>query len=317
MQIFPLNIVPKSPNFDFIKYRILFYIISTILVFLSVFYILFYKLNFGIDFIGGTLIELDTREEINIENLRKALSPLKIGDILVQEVNNDNRNYSIKLSSKKNNLLESIELIKSELKKSLNIEPIYKKIDFVGPQVSQKMISSGIISICLSILSIMFYIWIRFNLFFSIGIFFILIHNLTICIGFISIFQYEFSLGTIAALLTIIGYCVNDSIVIYDKIRHNLSQKYSYKPKDLINKSTNLTLSRTVITSLSTLAANLALILFGGEAIRSFASLVFFGVFIGTYASIFISNTLLYELIAIKYFKIYINKKISHENTSK
>jgi len=189
--------------------------------------------------------------------------------------------------------MENIALIKKALQEKFPYEFDYRKVDFVGPQVGDQMIKSGSMAMVLSFLAIMIYIWIRFEWNFGIGVLIALLHDVVLSLGFMSITEYDFNLSTIAAILTVIGYSVNDSVVIYDRIRENL-RKYSKKAfSDIINLSVNETLSRTTITVFTTLLANLALILLGGEAIRSFSMLVFVGIFIGTYSSIFISAPIL------------------------
>jgi preprotein translocase subunit SecF len=196
----------------------------------------------------------------------------------------------------------NIALIKKALEENFSYTFDYRKVDFVGPQVGQQMIMSGIMAMVLSFIAIMLYIWVRFEWQFGVGVLIALVHDVIISLGFMSVTKYDFNLSTIAAILTIIGYSVNDSVVIYDRIRDNL-RKFNRKGIDeIINTSINETLSRTTITVLTTLLANLALILLGGEAIKSFSILVFFGIFVGTCSSIFISAPIL-TLFNLKNFK--------------
>ncbi|HJK88497.1 MAG: protein translocase subunit SecF [Alphaproteobacteria bacterium] len=289
MQLFPLKIFPSNTNFDFMRVKNLNYALSVFLFILSLVWIGIYKFNFGIDFAGGISMELRINQTPDLAKMRMILNELNIGEIVLQNFGSD-KDISIRAGiSSEENLMHNIELIKSALKQNFPYEIEYRKVDFVGPQVGNQMIQSGIMAMLLSFLSIMVYIWIRFEWQFGIGVLAALIHDAVLSLGFLSATKLDFNLSTIAAILTIIGYSVNDTVVIYDRIRENL-RKYNKKTiGTIINMSVNETLSRTTITVFTTLLANLALILYGGEAIKSFSVLVFFGILIGTYSSIFIS----------------------------
>jgi preprotein translocase subunit SecF len=289
MQLFPLKIFPSNTNFDFMRVKNLNYALSVFLFILSLLWIGIYKFNFGIDFAGGISMELRINQTPDLAKMRMILNELNIGEIVLQNFGSD-KDISIRAGiSSEENLMHNIELIKSALKQNFPYEIEYRKVDFVGPQVGNQMIQSGIMAMLLSFLSIMVYIWIRFEWQFGIGVLAALIHDAVLSLGFLSVTKLDFNLSTIAAILTIIGYSVNDTVVIYDRIRENL-RKYNKKTiGTIINMSVNETLSRTTITVFTTLLANLALILYGGEAIKSFSVLVFFGILIGTYSSIFIS----------------------------
>ena len=289
MQLFPLKIFPSNTNFDFMRVKNLNYALSIFLFILSVVWVGIYKFNFGIDFAGGISMELRINQTPDLAKMRMVLNELNIGEIVLQNFGSD-KDISIRAGiSSEENLMHNIELIKSTLKQNFPYEIEYRKVDFVGPQVGNQMIQSGIMAMLLSFLSIMVYIWIRFEWQFGIGVLAALIHDAVLSLGFLSVTKLDFNLSTIAAILTIIGYSVNDTVVIYDRIRENL-RKYNKKTiGTIINMSVNETLSRTTITVFTTLLANLALILYGGEAIKSFSILVFFGILIGTYSSIFIS----------------------------
>ena len=289
MQLFPLKIFPSNTNFDFMRVKNLNYALSVFLFILSLVWIGIYKFNFGIDFAGGISMELRIDQTPDLAKMRMILNELNIGEIVLQNFGSD-KDISIRAGiSSEENLMHNIELIKSALKQNFPYEIEYRKVDFVGPQVGNQMIQSGIMAMLLSFLSIMVYIWIRFEWQFGIGVLAALIHDAVLSLGFLSATKLDFNLSTIAAILTIIGYSVNDTVVIYDRIRENL-RKYNKKTiGTIINMSVNETLSRTTITVFTTLLANLALILYGGEAIKSFSVLVFFGILIGTYSSIFIS----------------------------
>jgi preprotein translocase subunit SecF len=302
MQLFPLRFIPESPQFNFLSLNKITYIISISLILFSIVWISIFKFNFGIDFVGGISMEVRTNEEPDLPKMREVLGSIGIGEVVIQNFGTTH-DLSIRVGvSSEENLMNNIALIKSALEKNFSYKFDYRKVDFVGPQVGRQMIMSGAMAMLLSFIGIMLYIWIRFEWQFGVGVLFALVHDVIISLGFMSVARYDFNLSTIAAILTIIGYSVNDSVVIYDRIRDNL-RKYSRKGIDeIINTSINETLSRTTVTVLTTLLANLALILLGGEAIKSFSVLVFFGIFVGTCSSIFISAPIL-TLFNLKNFK--------------
>jgi preprotein translocase subunit SecF len=302
MQLFPLRLLPAKPEFDFIKIKKISYSLSLLTLLISFIWIGMHKFNFGIDFIGGISMEVRTDQEPDLVQMREVLGGLDIGEIVLQNFGTS-KDLSIRIGvSDEAKLMESIILIKQTLADKFPYEFEYRKADFVGPQVGEQTIRSGVMAMVLAFIAIMLYIWIRFEWHFGLGVLLALIHDVILSLGFMSITNYDFNLSTIAAILTVIGYSVNDSVVIYDRIRENL-RKYSRKSvSEIINLSINETLSRTTITALTTLLANLALIVLGGEAIRSFSVLVFVGIFIGTYSSIFISAPIL-TLFNFKKFK--------------
>jgi preprotein translocase subunit SecF len=261
---------------------IIFMIGSLILVFTK-------GLNYGIDFAGGILIEARIDENPDIAKIREVLSS-KINDIHIQESGeNDVQIRVSKASQDQDKLIKKIQNILEE-----NFTKVeYRKIDFVGPQVGSELIFKGFLALFLSFVFIMIYIWIRFDWQFGLGGIFALLHDAIVTIGFFSITGLEFNLTSIASILTIIGYSINDSVVIYDRIRENLRNYQKMDLQLLINSSTNSTLSRTILTASTTLISLLALILFGGEALFSFSVATFFGIALGTYSSIYISAPIL------------------------
>jgi preprotein translocase subunit SecF len=293
MQLFPLRFIPESPKINFLAMNKITYGLSIFLLVFSICWISVFKFNFGIDFVGGISMEVQTSEEPDLAKMREVLGELGIGEVVLQNFGTAH-DLSIRVGvSSEENLMGNISLIKKSLEENFSYKFDYRKVDFVGPQVGQQMIMSGVMAMVLSFIAIMLYIWVRFEWQFGIGVLIALIHDVIISLGFMSVTKYDFNLSTIAAILTIIGYSVNDSVVIYDRIRDNL-RKFSKKGiEEIINTSINETLSRTTITVLTTLLANLALILLGGEAIKSFSILVFFGIFVGTCSSIFISAPIL------------------------
>jgi len=267
------------------KIALIFSIISIIV---SIGLVAFKGLNLGIDFAGGILIEARINQKFATSEIREKLSQ-QIDDIHIQESDNDIIIRVAKPQGEPNLLIEKIKNILVE--NYSNIE--YRKIDFVGPQVGSELIFKGLLALVLSFIFIMIYIWIRFDWQFGVGGIFALIHDTFLTLGFFAITGIEFNLTSIASILTIIGYSINDSVVIYDRIRENLKLHPKIDLSNLINSSTNSTLSRTILTASTTLISLLALILFGGEALFSFSIATFFGILIGTYSSIYISAPIL------------------------
>ncbi len=279
------------------------YAISVALSVASIIALIFFKLNFGIDFAGGINIEARINQVPDLHKMREVLGALNIGEVVLQSFGDEN-DLSIKIggSGNESELQVNIDLIKNAIKSNFAYEVDYRKVDFVGPQVGHQLIIAGLQAMILSFLAIMLYIWIRFEWQFGVGVLIALVHDAIMSLGFMSFMQLDFNLSSIAALLTIIGYSVNDSVVIYDRIRENL-RKYRQKTiEEIINLSVNETLSRTTLTVLTVLLSNFALIIWGGEAIRSFSVTVFFGIIAGTYSSIFISAPIL-TILKVEKFK--------------
>lgn len=293
IRIFPLRIFSEEPKLDFMNFRKISITISLILSIVS-FGLIFSKgFNFGIDFIGGITMDIRTDQEPDIAQMRQVLSDLDVGEVMLQSYGEEN-DLSIRVGvSSEEDLLANIDKIKKSLSENFAYNIEYRKVDFVGPQVGGEMIKSGATSMILAFIAIMLYVWVRFEWQFGVGVLIALVHDVIMGLGFMSYTGYDFNLSTIAAVLTIIGYSVNDSVVIYDRIRENLRKYSRRKISEIINMSINGTLSRTTITVFTTLLANLALIIWGGEAIQSFSVLVFFGVIVGTFSSIFVSAPIL------------------------
>ena len=273
-------------------------IISILIFVLSVLFIFFKGLNFGIDFKGGTLIELRSESKnINISEIRSSLNSMSLGDINVKEFGNKG-DYLIKVEQKEQNNSELIPQIKKTLISNLNSEISFRRVENVGPKVSAELLQSGIIAISLSLIAMLFYIWIRFEWQFSIGSIIALFHDIIITVGIFSVLSLEINLSIIAAVLTIVGYSMNDTVVIYDRIRENLNKYTRLNISETSNLSINETLSRTIITSITTLLALFSIYILGGEILRGFSFAMILGVFIGTYSSIFVAAPVL------KFFKV-------------
>ena len=286
----------KNINFSS-KFRIANFL-SLLFFSISVLFILFKGLNYGIDFKGGTLIELRTdNKNIKISDIRLSLITLNLGDVSVKEFGKEG-DYLIKIEQKteKNNKL--IAEIKKNLVKKLSAEISFRRVEKVGPKVSAELLKSGIVAITLSLAAMLFYIWIRFEWQFSVGSIVALFHDVIITVGIFSILSLEVNLSIIAAVLTIVGYSMNDTVVIYDRIRENLGKYTKLNISETANLSINETLSRTVITSITTLLALISIYILGGEILRGFSLAMILGVIIGTYSSIFVAAPVL------KFFKV-------------
>ena len=278
----------------FNKYYNKFNILSISLVTISLLLLIFKGLNFGIDFKGGTLIELRTSDnKINISSLRDNLNQMNLGDVSIKNFGNEN-DFLIKFENNDNKNI--IEEIKINLDKSFGNSFNFRRVENVGPKVSAELLKSGIIAISVALVLMLIYIWVRFEWQFSLGAILALFHDVIVTLGLFSLLGLEINLSIIAAVLTIVGYSMNDTVVIFDRVRENLRKYSDIKIFELTNISINETLSRTLITSITTLLALLSIFLFGGEILKGFSLAMIFGVIFGTYSSIYIANTVLVRL---------------------
>ena len=281
----PFNLFYKKFNY-----------LSLSLIFVSILFLLFKGLNYGVDFKGGTLIELRTSDNtISISDLRKSFTNMNLGDVSVKNFGNDN-DFIVKFEKKENLEENFIENLKNELKKDLGNSFNFRRVESVGPKVSSELLKSGILAIFLSLGAMLIYIWIRFEWQFSLGAIAAIFHDVIITLGFFSILNLEINLSIVAAVLTIVGYSMNDTVVIFDRVRENLKKFSDIKIFDLTNISINETLSRTIITSATTLLALFSIFIFGGEILKGFSFAMILGVIIGTYSSIYIANPILVML---------------------
>jgi preprotein translocase subunit SecF len=280
---------------NFNKFYKLFNLISLSLVIISILLLFFKGLNFGVDFKGGTLIELRSDDKnINVTSLRSSFSKMNLEDFNVKKFGNEN-DFLIKIE-KKDTSANAIEIIKKELTSSIGGSFNFRRVENVGPKVSAELLKSGVIAIALSLVAMLFYIWIRFEWQFSLGAILALFHDVVITLGLFSLFNLEINLSIVAAVLTIVGYSMNDTVVIYDRVRENLRKFSDIKIFELTNISINETLSRTIITSVTTLLALVSIYLFGGEILKGFSLAMIMGVVFGTYSSIYIANPILVKL---------------------
>ena len=287
-----LRIIKSETNINFMRIKKLTLFISSILFFLSLSLVFIKGLNLGIDFTGGSLIEVRFKENIDLNNLRMKMNKLDLGEIQLQTIGNGN-DIVIKVQDKKNNentQSETIQIIKNNLSDK-SVE--YRRAEFVGPKVGGELVNAGIIAVIFSLIGILIYIWIRFQWNFALGAIIALVHDVILTLGFFSVLQLEFNLATVAAVLTIAGYSINDTVVIYDRIRDTMRKYKQITFDKVINISLNGTLSRTLTTSLTTLLALIALYTFGGIVISSFIIALIWGVLIGTYSSVYVASPIL------------------------
>ncbi len=280
--------ITKDTNINFFKYRIYTYALSILLVIVSIACIAFKGFNYGIDFSGGILIEVATENKINLEEVRAELGKLPLDDLSLQTIGNEGNELMIRAQTKDDSEEAQRHAI-AQIKSVLGSSYEYRKIESVGPQVGDELKKAGILASLIAVLAICLYIWVRFEWQFALGALIGLFHDLLITVGLLSIFDMDISLTTVAAVLTLAGYSVNDTVVTYDRIRENL-RKYKKMPQiDMLNKSINDIFSRTILTGLTTMFAAGALFIFGGATLRSFSFTIVWGIVIGTYSSIYIS----------------------------
>ena len=272
-------------------------IASIIIFILSIFLITFKGLNYGIDFKGGTLIELRTEKSVSDSKIRDSLKSMDLGDINVKKFGKEG-DYLIKVEQKSVNKNNLIPDIKQTLSENLIAEVDFRRVENVGPKVSSELLESSVIAISLALAAMLFYIWVRFEWQFSVGSIIALFHDVIITLGIFSLLSLEINLSIIAAVLTIVGYSMNDTVVIYDRIRENLFKFTKISISDVSNLSINETLARTIITSMTTLLALFSIYVVGGEVLRGFSFAMILGVLIGTYSSIFVASPIL------KFFKV-------------
>ena len=287
----PLNLVPIKPSINFLISRQYFFVFSVILLLSSAFFYLFNGLNLGIDFKGGIMLEVRVSSSTNISQMRQGLSNLNLGEIKIQQFGADT-DFLIRIQKQEGGekaQQSAIDLVKRTLPNDIK----YRRTEFVGPKVSKELYRDGILAVIFAIIGILAYIWFRFEWQFGLGAIIALTHDVITTIGVYALTGLEFNLSTVAAILTIAGYSINDTVVVYDRVRENLRKYKTLELVNLLNNSVNETLSRTIMTSVTTLLALGALYVLGGEVIRGFSIGMIWGVLIGTYSSICIAVPLL------------------------
>ena len=291
-----LRIVPDDTKFDFMRFRRISFPISAVLSVVAVALYFFVGLNFGIDFVGGTLMEVQSKSgPADLARMRTTLNGLGLGEVQLQQFGGPN-DVLIRVSQQPGGE-EAQQAAVAKIRGALGAEVEYRRVEVVGPRVSTELLAYGTLGLMLAILGILIYLWFRFEWQFALGAMVANVHDIVLTIGFMSITQIDFDLTSIAALLTILGYSLNDTVVIYDRIREMLRRYKKMPMPELLNASINSTLSRSIITHVTVTLALLALLLFGGQAIHSFTATMMFGVvLVGTYTSIFIAAPLLIYL---------------------
>ena len=297
-----LKLVPDNTNVNFFQSTRLTFGASVLAMILSIFLFFFNGLNLGIDFLGGTTIRTDSQTSVDIAAYRVALKPLNLGDVTVTEIFDvtkpDLNAAQIRFEAQSGEEAATVEVIRSVKAALMSLDETitFPQVESVGPEVSGELVQAAITAVLAAIGAVLFYIWLRFEWQFSVGAIAALVHDIVITIGIFSLLQIKFDLAIIAALLTIVGYSLNDTVVVFDRVRENL-RKYKKTPlKDLLNMSINATLSRTVMTSLTTLIALISLFILGGDVIHGFVFAMIWGVIIGTYSSVFVASSILLRL---------------------
>ena len=298
-----LRLVPQDTNWDFMQWRRFTFGASVLAMLASIAIWLMVGLNFGIDFLGGTTIRTESSQSVDVGAYRDAIAPLGLGDVTITEVFDptfeEGRNVAqIRIQAQEGAEAVTPETIAAVEAALQTVDPTitFPSVESVGPKVSGELITTALLAVSASLVAILFYIWLRFEWQFSVGAIAALIHDVVLTIGIFSLFQIRFDLATIAAILTIIGYSINDTVVIFDRLRENLI-KYKKTPLiDVMNRSVNETLSRTIMTSGTTLLALLALLILGGDVIRGFVFAIFWGVLVGTYSSVYVAKNVVLML---------------------
>ena len=268
-------------------------ILSLIFIIFSILVLLFKGLNLGVDFKGGTLIELRTENSMtNIAEIRQSFLKMNLGDVTVKKFGKEN-DYLVKIEITKSDDENFIKSINDKLSADLGSAVNFRRVENVGPKVSNELLRAGLLAISLSLAAMLFYIWIRFEWQFSLGAIIALIHDVIITVGIFSFLAYEVNLSIVAAVLTIVGYSMNDTVVIFDRIRENLKKYSKISITEISDLSTNQTLSRTLITSVTTLLALFSIYIFGGAILKGFSFAMIIGVIVGTYSSIFVATPIL------------------------
>ncbi|SDY82345.1 protein translocase subunit secF [Jannaschia faecimaris] len=298
-----LKLVPLETNWDFMKYRKFTFGASVVAMIASLIIWLTVGLNFGIDFLGGTTIRTESTQAVDVGTYRDALTPLGLGDVAITEVFDptfaaDQNVALVRIQAQDGAEAVTPETIAAVEAALQAVDPsiTFPSVESVGPKVSGELITTALLAVATSLVAILFYIWLRFEWQFSVGAVAALFHDVILTIGVFSLLQIRFDLATIAALLTIIGYSINDTVVIFDRLRENLIKFKKTPLIDVMNRSVNETLSRTLMTSGTTLLALVALIVLGGDVIRGFVFAILWGVVVGTYSSVYVAKNVVLML---------------------
>lgn len=289
----PLRLLPKSPNLNFLKFRFVGYSISVLVTIATTALFFSEGLNLGIDFSGGIVMEIRSDQKVDIENFRNNLADHGYGGAIIQNFGVDSVMVRIPPIGEAANQAQEVKDIQELIRTSLDPNVEFRRVDYVGPKVGDELVANSLKATMVALAGMLAYIWFRFDWQFGVGAVIALLHDATATLGFFLFTQYDFDLSSVAAIMLVIGYSINDTVVIYDRVRENL-RKYKNKPLiEILNMSINETLSRTIMTVATTLLASFALVLLGGEVLRGFSMALLFGIAFGTYSSIFVSVPLL------------------------
>jgi preprotein translocase subunit SecF len=295
MAWFPIKLVPDNTKIDFVGMRKPFFLLTAVMILFSAFYVGFIGLNLGIDFKGGILMEVKTKGPANIDAMRGKLGNLDLGEVALQGFGAHD-DVLIRVQRQEGGeeaQQKAVEKVKAALGDSVQT---YRRTEFVGPKVGGELIQGGTIAVVLSLLAIAAYVWFRFEWQFAVGAIIALAHDVIATAGMFAVTGLEFNLSSVAAILTIAGYSINDTVVIFDRVRENLRKYKTMDIKELINLSVNETLARTVLTSLTTFLAVLAIFLFGGPVIQGFSAAMIFGIVVGTYSTVYVASSIVIYL---------------------
>ncbi|MCA8887796.1 MAG: protein translocase subunit SecF [Parvularculaceae bacterium] len=299
-----LKLIPDNTHIPFTNWRFIAMTLSAVMVISSIIAVATLGLNFGVDFKGGVTIEVVDDQPVDLGNVRSTIGALGLGEVNVteiQDVGGAEKGILVTVEQQDTEAHEDADAaqqnaadqVREALRQLLGDDVEFRKTEVVGATVSGELVEKGILAVVLAITGMLFYIWMRFEWQFSVGSIVALVHDITITMGMFAVTRLDFNVATIAALLTIVGYSMNDTVVVYDRVRENL-RKYKKKPlPELIDLSINETLTRTVMTSGTTLLSLIALFFFGGEVLRGFTAAIIFGILIGTYSSIFVASPFL------------------------
>lgn len=292
----PLHLLPNKTRFDFMGKRWIGFAVSITLTILSLTFVFTKGLNLGIDFTGGILMEIHTEQPLDLAKVRDILNHQGFGEVSLQNLGGE-RDILIRMQvSKDEEQAKIVDKLKSVLTTQTGQMIDYRKIDYVGPTMGSELVENGIWAVVSAFSAILLYLWYRFEWQYGAGAVISLLHNSIMLFGFFAVTRYEFGATAIAAILTVVGYSVNDTVVIYDRIRENMRRYKQMQVSELLNTSINDTLSRTILTVTTVLLASLSLAIFGGEVIRGLSTAIVFGVIVGTYSSIYIASPMLIYL---------------------
>lgn len=289
----PIRLIPVKTNFNFVKYKAVALVFSLAITVMAMVSLFTHGLTLGIDFSGGIVMEVRADKDIHVESFREALIKYGYNSAEIQEFGKEH-DVMIRMQPKDaDNQAAEVKSVQEALTQELGTSLEFRKVDYVGPKVGKELVASGMKALVVAVIGMLIYIWVRFDWQFGIGAVISLAHDAIITLGFFVVTGFDFDHTSVAAILTIIGYSINDTVVIYDRIRENL-KKHKDKPlKELINLSINETLSRTVMTVATTLLVCLALVLVGGEVLKGFSMALLFGIAFGTYSSIYVAAPIL------------------------